>query len=139
LLHVNFWRGWAVPHGWRAGLLSSEDQALWKSFDCSFTALAGLEWRIQMRAMDAARKAVDPQRFYEVKYEEFCEQPLESYRRVLEFAELPESADLERQLKAASIRSPSNRWRDDLTAGQQTTLNELMREDLLRHGYDVSR
>jgi len=25
LLHVDFWRGWQGPHGWRAGLLSPED------------------------------------------------------------------------------------------------------------------
>ena len=46
LLHVNFWRGWYGPHGWRAGLLSPEDQATWEGYDRSFTVLAGLEWRI---------------------------------------------------------------------------------------------
>jgi hypothetical protein len=138
LLHVNFWRGWYGPHGWRAGLLSPEDQATWEGYDRSFTALAGLEWRIQMRAIEAARRALDPKLFLEIKYEAFCEQPLETYRRVLEFAELPQSAELERQVKAASIKSTSNRWRDDLTAGQQAMLNDLLREDLLRYGYQVS-
>ena len=89
LLHVNFWRGWYGPQGWRAGELSADDQADWERYDRSFTALAGLEWRIQMRAMDAARRALDPKRFLEIKYEEFCQQPVESCRRVLEFAELP--------------------------------------------------
>ncbi|HEY3011451.1 MAG TPA: sulfotransferase, partial [Gemmatimonadales bacterium] len=137
LLHVNFWRGWYGPQGWRAGLLSPEDQATWESYDRSFVALAGLEWRIQMRAIEAARRALDPKRFFEVKYEAFCEQPLETYRRVLEFAELPESAELERQIKAASIKNMSNRWRADLTPGQQAVLDDLLREDLLQHGYSA--
>ena len=33
LLHVDFWRGWYGPHGWRAGLLSPEDQAAWEGYD----------------------------------------------------------------------------------------------------------
>jgi hypothetical protein len=135
LLHVQFWRGWYGPQGWRAGLLSPEDQATWESYDRSFTALAGLEWRIQMRAMEAARRVLDPKLFFEVKYEEFCQEPLETYRRVLEFAELPGSAELERQVEAASIKSTSNRWRDDLTTGQQAILDDLLREDLLQYGY----
>jgi omega-hydroxy-beta-dihydromenaquinone-9 sulfotransferase len=138
LLHVGFWRGWYGPQGWRAGLLSPEDQATWESYDRSFTALAGIEWRIQMRAMEAARRALDPKLFFEVKYEAFCEQPLETYRQVLEFAELPWSAELEKAVKEASIRSTSNRWRDDLTPAQQGILDNLLREDLQRYGYNAS-
>jgi hypothetical protein len=135
LLHVNFWRGWYGPQGWRAGLLSPEDQATWESYDRSFTALAGIEWRIQMQAIDAARRALDPSLFLEVKYETFCEQPVESFRRVLEFAEVPWSADFEREIRAASIKSTSNRWRDDLAPRQQAILDDLLREDLRRYGY----
>ncbi|MEP6688261.1 MAG: sulfotransferase [Gemmatimonadales bacterium] len=136
LLHVDFWRGWFGPQGWRAGLLSPEDQALWESYDRSFTALAGIEWRIQMRAMEAARKQINPGQFLEVKYETFCEQPLDAFRQVLEFAELPPSPALERAVTSAKIRSTSNRWRDDLAPGQQTILDDLLRDDLRRYGYD---
>jgi omega-hydroxy-beta-dihydromenaquinone-9 sulfotransferase len=138
LLHVNFWRGWQGPQGWRAGLLSPEDQATWEGYDRSFTALAGLEWRIQMKAMEAARRAVDPARFLELKYETFCEQPLDACRRVLEFTELPASPEFEREVRATRIKNMSSRWRDDLTPGQQRLLDDLLHEDLLRYGYDVS-
>jgi hypothetical protein len=136
LLHVHFWRGWYGPQGWRAGLLSPEEQAIWESYDRSFTALAALEWRIQMRAMEAARKQVDSRLFMEVKYEAFCEQPMETFRQVLDFAELPVSPALERAVRSANIRSTSNRWRDDLAPGQQVILDDLLREDLRRYGYD---
>jgi hypothetical protein len=135
LLHVGFWRGWQGPQGWRAGLLSAADQADWERYDRSFVALAGLEWRIQMRAIEAARGALDPKRFSEVRYEEFCERPLETYRRVLEVLELPAHADAERQVEAASIKSTSNRWQNDLTPRQQKILDELLHQDLLRYGY----
>jgi omega-hydroxy-beta-dihydromenaquinone-9 sulfotransferase len=137
LLHVNFWRGWYGPQGWRAGLLSAEDQATWEGYGRSFTALAGLEWRIQMRAIEAARQLLDSQRFAEVKYETICKQPLETCRRILEFAELPSTPEFEREVSAAPIKDMSNRWRDDLTPGQQELLDDLLREDLPRYGYQV--
>ena len=134
LLHVNFWRGWYGPQGWRAGLLSGEDQATWEAYDRSFTVLAGLEWRIQMRAIAAARRTLDPARFLEVKYEDFCDHPREVARQVLDFAELPHAEALERQVQATPIRN-SQRWRDDLTAEQQQLLDDLLRDDLAAHGY----
>jgi hypothetical protein len=36
-------------------------------------------------------------------------------------------------------KSTSSRWRDDLTAGQQAVLEDSLREDLLRYGYDLTR
>jgi hypothetical protein len=137
LLHVGFWRGWYGPQGWRAGLLSPEDQAAWEAYDRSFVALAGLEWRIQMRAIEAARRQLDPARFMEVRYESFCEQPTQTFRRVLDFAELPTAPEFEHAVEAASIRSMRDRWRDDLTPAQQAVLDELLADDLRRYGYDV--
>jgi omega-hydroxy-beta-dihydromenaquinone-9 sulfotransferase len=138
LLHVDFWKGWQGPQGWRAGPLSPEDQSAWESADRSFVALAGLEWRIQMRAMEAALRTLDPARFFEVKYESFCANPVETCRRVREFAELPASAEFDRQVKQASIRDMSNRWRDDLTTAQQAILDDLLHDDLQRQGYEVA-
>ena len=138
LLHVGFWRGWYGPQGWRSGLLSPEDEATWEHYDRSFAALAGIEWRIQMRAMEAAVRSLDPSRFLEIKYESFCEQPWETCRRILEFSDLPATAAFEESVKAIPIRSTSNRWRDDLTSGQQRILDELLRDDLIRYGYHAT-
>ena len=138
LLHVDFWRGWQGPHGWRAGLLSPEDQAVWEGCDRSFVALAGLEWRIQMRAIDAARRGLGPDQFLEIRYEDFCREPWETCRRVLEFADLPPSPEFEREVKAEPIRDMTNRWRGDLTQAQQDLLDDLLREDLPRYGYQVA-
>ena len=136
LVHVDFWRGWQGPQGWRAGLLSPEDQMLWEQYNRSFVALAGLEWKIQMRAFQAAQKSIDPQSVCEIKYETFCEQPLETCRRALEFSELREPPDFEQRVRAASIRN-SDRWRQDLTASQRAVLEALLHDDLRHYGYDV--
>jgi hypothetical protein len=138
-LHVNAWqwRGWYGPYSWRYGPLSAEDHAAWEASGRSFVALAGIQWKIHTRAIESARQALDPKRFLEVKYETFCEQPLETCRRVMEFAELEGSAAFERHVQATPIKD-TDRWRKDLSAEQGAVLTSLLREDLLRYGYDVS-
>jgi omega-hydroxy-beta-dihydromenaquinone-9 sulfotransferase len=140
LLHVNAWqwRGWYGPYSWRYGPLSAEDQAAWERHNRSFVALAGLQWKIHSRAVEAARQELEPSRFLEVKYETFCQEPLETCRRVLEVTQLPDSAVFEKQVKKAAIKDMSGRWRDDLTSEQQSLLTGLLRADLLRYGYDVA-
>lgn len=138
LLHIGFWSGWQGPRGWRAGSLAPSDESAWHSSNQSFVTLAGLEWRIQMRAMEAASRPLAPGDFLEIKYEEFCEQPVQTFRRVLAFAELPFSADFESSVKVASIKNMSNRWRKDLTPEQQSLLDDLLRDDLRRYGYDTT-
>ncbi len=141
LLHVTGWqwRGWYGPSSWRYGPLSTEDQAAWEASGRSFVALAGIQWRIHTRAIEAARQALDPTRFLEVRYEQFCEAPLETCRRVVDFTELEHSPAFERQARAAPIEDRISRWRDDLSPEQQALLTGLLQEDLLRYGYDVSR
>jgi omega-hydroxy-beta-dihydromenaquinone-9 sulfotransferase len=136
LLHVDFWRGWQGPQGWRAGLLSPEDQMLWEQYNRSFVALAGLEWKIQMRAFQAAQPSIDPESFCEIKYEAFCEQPLDTCRRALDFAELREPPHFEQQVRAAAIKN-SDRWRHDLTSSQRDVLEALLYDDLRHYGYEV--
>jgi hypothetical protein len=138
VLHVDFWRGWRGPQGWNAGMLSPADQAVWDGTNQSFVALAGIQWQLRTRAMEAARQRIDPADFYEIKYEEFCEQPIDIFRRVLDFAGLPQSAAFEREIKKASIKNMSNRWRDDLTPDQQKVLDDLLRDDLQHYGYQVT-
>jgi omega-hydroxy-beta-dihydromenaquinone-9 sulfotransferase len=137
LLHVNFWRGWEGPTKWGAGALTPEDEAAWARYGHSFVALSALQWRIRTRAIEAARESIDPSRYQEVKYETFCQAPLETLRSVIDFAELPQSAEFERHVRAAAIKD-SNRWRADLTPEQQATLDDLLAPDLRRYGYDVA-
>jgi hypothetical protein len=61
---------------------------------------------------------------------------METLHRVLEFADLPPSRALERAVKDARIKSTKDRWREDLAPIQQTILDEVLRDDLRRYGYD---
>lgn len=138
-LHINSWqwRGWYGPYSWRYGPLSPEDEAVWQKYNRSFVALAGIQWRIHTRAIETARRALDPSRYLEVKYETFCEHPLETCRQVLDFAELERSPAFERHVLSTPIRD-SDRWRQDLSPEQQAVLTDTLRAELTAYGYDVS-
>ena len=98
--------------------------------------LAGLQWRIHTRAIEKGRAGVDPSQYLEMKYETFCEQTTEAIRQVVQFAELEPSAGFDRHVAASPIKD-TDRWRKDLNVDQQTLLTNLLRDDLLRYGYDV--
>lgn len=136
-LHINEWqwRGWYGPYSWRYGPLSAEDQAAWEASGKSFVALAGLQWRIHTRAIEKGRAGVEPARYLEMKYETFCEHTVDAIRQVVEFAGLQPSAKFDRHVATSPIRD-TDRWRKDLNAEQQTLLSNLLRDDLLRYGYD---
>jgi omega-hydroxy-beta-dihydromenaquinone-9 sulfotransferase len=140
LLHVNAWqwRGWYGPYSWRYGPLSAEDHAAWEANNRSFVVLAGLQWKIHTRAIEAARQTIDPKRFLEVRYETLCEEPWETCRRVLEFSELDSPRAFERDVKNATIKDMTARWRVDLSPEQQAMLTDVLRKELQRYGYDVS-
>jgi hypothetical protein len=140
LMHISSWqwRGWYGPYSWRYGPLSAEDQRTWEASNRSFAVLAGLQWRLHTHAIEAARKAIDPDRYLEVRYEDFCVKPVDICRRVQEFAELPDSAAFQRHVNDAPIKDMTNRWRADLSPQQQALLTDLLREDLRRYSYDVS-
>jgi hypothetical protein len=140
LLHITEWqwRGWYGPYSWRYGPLSPEDQATWEASGRSYVALAGIQWKTHSRAIETARAALDPGRYLQVRYEDFCEQPLETCRQVLDFAELESPSGFIRDVEGTTIRDMTQRWRKDLSPGQQALLTNVLREDLLRYGYDVS-
>jgi hypothetical protein len=140
LLHISDWqwRGWYGPYSWRYGPLPPEDQAAWEASNRSYAVLAGLQWKMHTRAFEAARQTIDPKRVLQVKYESFCQDPVETLKQVLEFAELSDSRAFQRQVKAANIRDMTNRWRADLSAEQQTLLDDLLHEDLSRYGYPLA-
>ena len=73
----------------------------------------------------------------QVKYENFCEQPLETCRRVLDFAELESPAGFIRDVEQTTIHDMTQRWRKDLSPEQQALLTDVLREELVRYGYEV--
>jgi hypothetical protein len=139
-LHINEWqwRGWYGPSNWRYGPLSPEDQAAWETSGRSFAALAGIQWRLHTRAIETARAGIDPERYLQVRYEDYCADPVSVCRGVVDFAELAWDPAFERRVRSAKISDMTSRYRKDLSPEQVAMLTTLLRADLVRYGYDVS-
>lgn len=137
MLNVDWWDGWEGPSHWRYGELTPAQQAEWEHYDRSFVALAGIQWKILMDAMERAKRGVDADKFYEVTYEALCDEPVSIFREIVEFCELPWTPGFEQTIRRKQWRNNNTKWQRDLTPPQQAVLNTVLGEHLERYGYPV--
>ncbi|HEX7323841.1 MAG TPA: sulfotransferase [Rhodanobacteraceae bacterium] len=137
LLEVGFWRGWQGPDGWRAGEMGPAQRAEWELHAKSFVALAGIQWKLLMAAMDRAASLVPQADFLHVRYEDFVANPLACFRHVAEFCDLAWSTQFEEAISSHHVRTANDKWRADLTPEQQSILESVLSESLQRYGYQT--
>lgn len=135
LLSVPFWDGWRGPSRWRWDALSGEQHSAWERTGRSFVALAGFEWVMMMAAVEKASATLSGDRFLEIRYEDFCDDPAATLRRVTEFAELEWTPDFEKRVARFPAGSRNFKWQSDLTPAQQQTLQAIQAPYLAKYGY----
>lgn len=134
-LKVDWWWGWRGPTHWRWGELSPEHALEWERHGRSFTALAGIQWKILMDAMEASKPQLSATELLEVRYEDVCANPVAWFRKAVEFSRLEWSPRFEGFLRGQVLRNENQKWRNDLTAKQQAILEEVLAGHLSRYGY----
>lgn len=135
ILQVDWWWGWRGMENWRFGPLSEVDRRDFERHRGSFVALAAIQWRLLLDAVERARSDLPEGVFLEVRYEDLCEDPLRVARETLDFCGLDPSSLLEERIRATSLESRNDKWRTELTEAQQGILRELMGPRLARYGY----
>jgi hypothetical protein len=135
MLNVDWWYGWRGPQNWRWGELTPAQREEWESHDRSFVALAAIEWKLLMDAFEEAQRCVDADSYLELTYEDLCVTPLDLFRQVTAFCDLPWSPAFERALASYELRNTNDRWQRELTPEQQTTLEAVLGLYLERYGY----
>jgi len=135
LLAVSFWRGWEGPPQWGFGELDPLQQAEWERYGRSFVALAGIQWKLLMLAMDKAAMDVPASSLMHVRYEDFVDDPVTAFRHVAEFCELGWPASFEASIRQKRLQTANEKWRDHLTAAQQALLEDVLADSLQRYGY----
>jgi hypothetical protein len=88
-----------------------------------------------MDAMERAKNAVSSERFLEIRYEDLCSDPLSQFQKVTQFCELEWTVGFERQLGKYQPKNTNNQFKYDLTAKQQSDLEEVLGDYLVRYGY----
>jgi len=137
LLRVGFWWGWRGPHEWRWGLLSPEDEAVWRKYDYSFVILAGLQWKTVVQEIRASSQLLSSDRFLEIRYEDAVRNPVTVIREVSQFCDLDWPASFNRHVRSLRVEDVTNRWQRDLTEPQQEQLNDVLADCLATFGYEV--
>jgi hypothetical protein len=74
-----------------------------------------------------------------VRYEDFIDEPVATFRNVAEFCELDWSASFETSIRRKRLRTANEKWRDHLTLEQQAQLEDVLAESLQRYGYSPRR
>ena len=135
MLNVYFWRGWKGPQNWGWGQLSPAQEKEWNEYEQSFVVLAAIQWKILMDAMEKAKSTFSSEKFLEVRYENLCSDPVGQFQKVTQFCELEWTGSFERQMRKYQPRNTNDKFKDYLTAKQQSDLEEVLRDYLMRYGY----
>jgi len=135
MLNVYFWQGWKGPQNWGWGELSPTQEDEWKEHGQSFVVLAAIQWKILMDAMEKAKSTISSERFLEITYENLCSDPVGQFQKVTQFCELEWTGGFERQIRKYQPRNSNDKFKYDLTAKQQSDLEEVLSDYLIRYGY----
>ena len=84
-LQTSWWSGYQGPSGWHLGPLPQPYAEEWDASNGSFVLLAGLGWKLLMDAFQAARAAIPPAQWLEVRYEDVLADPRGQVAAMLEF------------------------------------------------------
>lgn len=135
MLNVSFWQGWKGTWDWGWGELSPAQKQEWNDHDQSFVVLAAIQWKILMDAMEKAKNTISSESFLEIRYEDLCSDPVGQLQKVTQFCELDWSADFQRRLGKYQLQNANDKFKDHLTAEQQSELEEVLGDYLRRYGY----
>jgi len=135
LLAVTWWSGWRGPANWRWGELTSAQREKWERYGRSFVALAAIEWEILMSAQEEAKRKISSDALLEIRYEDFCQDPVKTFQRAAEFSELTWSSEFEATVRKFSFENADHKWREHLSDSQQEVLNKCLGDTLKKYGY----
>lgn len=135
LLAVGFWRGWKGPPEWGFGELGPDARAEWEHHGKSFVALAGIQWKLLMAAMDDALRDIPATQVLQLRYEDLVRDPVAAFRTVARFCALEWTGPFERSIRKHRLRTANAKWRENLTPAQQWILEDVLAPALQRYGY----
>ncbi|MEF8848817.1 MAG: sulfotransferase [Candidatus Thermoplasmatota archaeon] len=138
LINIGFWKGWQGPSNWRWGELSKENQKIWEKYDESFFILAAIEWKLLVESVEKGKQSLDNSRFYEIKYNDFIEHPVDSFQSVIDFCDLEWIDKFEKKIKRFNLKNMNYKWKNNIPLSQIKNLNEFLKEDLEKYGFETN-
>ena len=107
-LKVDWWWGRKGPKHWRWGELSASDHEQWLTHHRSIVALAAIQYNIYTRSLHQARASINDHDLLHITYEELCQYPIETIKKIISFCNLEWSTDLEVAVKLEPLNNTNN-------------------------------
>jgi hypothetical protein len=136
LMKVGFWAGsWRERSAAWEGVLDDQDVARWRELGEQPLALAGLQWQALIRgAREEAGKYV-PERYAEIRYEDFVADPHGTIDEMAAFCELSELTAPHRFLSERVEVRDMNTRSEGLNDADEAMLEDLIGGELAELGY----
>jgi len=126
------WRETSVS--WE-GVLGDVDLDRWQALGKPPLALAALQWQALIQAARGEAKAHAPDRYAEVRYEDFVADPHEMIDEIARFCGLPVRPEPHEFLRARVEVRDMNRRSVDLSPSEQSMFDDLIGVELAELGY----
>lgn len=138
-VQMPWWLGYQGPERWGIGPLAEGDAKAWEASGRSFPLLAGLGWKVLLDAFDRASSGLDPERWLEVRYEDFVADPRHVTEVMLAFLGLEWHPLFDRGFARHRIQAGrTEAFRRDLAEVDLSLLDMLLGEHLAARGYAMS-
>lgn len=98
--------------------------------------LAALHWKRNTEEVIRQSKSIDPERYYEAKYEDFTNNPLSSFKKVLRFCELEWYEEYENLIRNSHFENRNYKWQENLNREQIEQIEKIIGDLLGKLGYD---
>jgi hypothetical protein len=137
-LKMPWWHGYEGPERWQFGPLPETYREEWEASGRSFTLLAGLAWKLLIDAFDEARRAIPPDAWLEIRYEDLVADPRATTGRMLSFLGLEWNSSFEAQFARHAVSDGGlHEYRRDLDPASLALLDTSLGLHLQRHGYEL--
>lgn len=131
LLKVEWWPTMKV---WCQNQITAQE---WAAQGRDPVTLAAHLWATEVRCVSEDRRALAPEQYFEVRYEEFMREPEQVLRRVLRFCDLKWTSGFERFIESFALKSMNDKFKKQFTPPQLAQIAEIVAPVARELGYEV--
>lgn len=131
LLKVDWWPTMKV---WCRNQITAQE---WAAQGRDPVALAAHLWAAEVRCVMEDKRALAPEQYFEVRYEEFMREPEQVLRRVLRFCDLQWTSGFARFVESFALTSMNDKFKKQFTPEQLAQIAEIVAPVARELGYEV--
>jgi hypothetical protein len=138
LMNVRFWkRDGGYENPWWTNGLTDEDMAEYERHGKSPLALAAVQWRRIIYAARNEALGISKDRYLEIKYEDFMNDPDGYMTKILDSCALRHSSRVYNYMRSIQFKNMNFKYTRSIKKGNMAMLNDIMGELLLELGYSM--